>query len=425
MKMTPKEYINNTPSKRATWWTSFEFKTIVRFYGMGKNVKYIYNFDKKQIKNKQVMLLSDHASRNVFFDVIKGFPCKRVPNIIIGYHNVLKKGLLKPMLKMGLIPKYLYAPDSRAAKNILRALKSGASLCLFPEGIQSTCGTTHPMNPATMKLVKKAGLDVVLCHTHGMYLSQPRYISEIRKGKKVIEYSILFTADEVKQLSEEQLYQKFLEKFRYNDFEWNKQQQNRYVGKTPNADGLNQILYYCPHCHSEFNLEIDDENIVCTHCGNTVHVDECYNLTPTGDSSLPFERIDEWYALQRKLVREEVQNPDFCLSYEADLIELITDKLVKNPHVKTGEGTVTLDRKGITFVGERNGEHFERTWETGAIPSFPFSPNDSNDIFYGEEYFCFAPKTDKLKVVKYMLIMEEIHNLTDPVWKKYSEDVYD
>ncbi len=423
-KIAPQEYIKKHTAKRATRFTTVLFKVLMFFYCLGEKITYTYDFDKKAMRKKQVILLADHSSRNNAFYVLHGFPCGRIPNIVVGYHNILVKGLFKLILKMGVIPKYLYAPDTRASKNILRVLKSGASLCLFPEGIQSTCGSTHPMNPATIKLLKKANVDVVLCHSYGAYLHRTRYSKRFRHGKMHFHYSVLFTKEELASLTEEQLYQKYLQKFCYNDFEWNQTEQNVYKGKEPNITGLENIIYYCPRCHSQFTMHTHKNCIICENCGNTVKMDECYNIEPVGDSVLPFKRVDLWYNHQRKMVAEEVSRQNFELSYKANLIDLHAEKLAYHKYFVNGEGTVTITQKGITYSGTRNNENVEMFFDITAVPSFPFTPNDSNDMFYGENYFGFQPKTDRLKVVKYMLVVEELHNRADPIWNKYSKDVY-
>ena len=68
------------------------------------------------------------------------------------------------MTQMNAIPKLLYQPDTSCTRKMLKVIKSGGSLALFPEGIQSISGSTHPINPATCKFIKKAGLPVVFAY---------------------------------------------------------------------------------------------------------------------------------------------------------------------------------------------------------------------------------------------------------------------
>jgi 1-acyl-sn-glycerol-3-phosphate acyltransferase len=85
---------------------------------------------------------------------------------------------------------------------MVSVLKRGGALGLFPEGIQSTSGSTHPINPATTKFIKKSKANVVVCTTKGAYLATNRYCPERKKGYIGIEYSLLFTPSELSGFSE-------------------------------------------------------------------------------------------------------------------------------------------------------------------------------------------------------------------------------
>ena len=111
-------------------------------------VEFSRDYDPKTIQNQPTVLLSAHASRLEFIYAIYGFG-RRDVNIVCGYQNILKKGIYRIFIAMGVISKYLYQPDFMCVKNMLRVLKRGGAIGLFPEGIQSTSGSTHPINPAT------------------------------------------------------------------------------------------------------------------------------------------------------------------------------------------------------------------------------------------------------------------------------------
>ncbi len=120
-----------------------------RFY----KVKFTYDYDPESIKNQPTILLSTHASRLEFIYTVYGFKRHDI-NVVCGFQNILKKGLYHLFIQLGVISKYLYQPDFMCVKNMLRVLRSGGAIGLFPEGIQSTSGSTHPINPATTHFLK-------------------------------------------------------------------------------------------------------------------------------------------------------------------------------------------------------------------------------------------------------------------------------
>ena len=213
-------------------------------------VDFSYDYDPKSIKNQPTILLSSHASRLEFIYTLYGFGRKDV-NMVVGYQNVMQKGIYHILMRIGVISKYLYQPDIMCVKNMLSVLKRGGAIGLFPEGIQSTSGSTHPINPATTSFIKKSKANVVVCTTKGAYLATNRYSKDRKKGYVGVSYSLLFTPEKLAALSEEEIYKLILEKISYNDFEFNKTAREKYVGKKPNADGIEKILYKCPDCKAE------------------------------------------------------------------------------------------------------------------------------------------------------------------------------
>ena len=419
----PKIILDNYKPQRPKRLSATFFRILVFFATIKHKVTFNYHFDKKKMKNKQVILISDHSSRDTFYYTVKGYDCVNL-NYLMGYQNFFDKTLFKLFLRLGVIPKKLYAPDIKATKSILRLIKEGCSICFFPEGIQSVCGTTQPMNPASLKLLKAAKLDVILCCSKGSYLNRPRFSKTYRYGKIEIDYYVLFTKQEVVDLTLEQMYEKYMQYFAYNDFKWNKLARNEYVGKVPNASGLEKILFYCPKCHSQFNLYTENDKLICRNCHNSVIVNKYYDLIKENDETyLPYDRIDKWYLTQRKIVQEEIKDPNFTLTVKVILKE-IKEKLEKDKYYKTGEGTLTINKDGVTYIGTRFGEHYERTFSYDILISAPVEAGIGNEFYYEDEYFNFDLAENPNLSVKIMILIEEYHNLVDPVWKKYCEDVF-
>ncbi|MBO4384195.1 MAG: hypothetical protein J5854_02085 [Clostridia bacterium] len=421
MKKTPGEILASYAPGLPDPFYAKLFRVLLSCASIGKRADFVYHFDKKAMKGKQVLILADHASTDSYIWALKGYPFVE-PNVVMGYQNILRRGLFHVFLKVGVIPKKLFIPDVSTVRSILRLKKLGASFVLFPEGIQSMDGSVMPTNPATMQLVKKLGLDVVLVTSFGAYLNRPRFDSCYRHGPMEFHYELLFTADELNEMSADELYARYLAKFRYNDPEENARRGCVYRGKHENAYGLDKILFVCPDCGKEFTLKVEGDSVVCS-CGRRVRVDERYALIPEG-GDFPFSRIDEWFRFGRETVRREVMKEDFSLSYPAEYLTLDQVTLGDDRCVKLGEGTVTLCRRGFNYDGTKNGEHVSITIPIEDMPSAPFVSGTANEFFFGEEYFRFVPKNDPRLSVKVLLAVEELHRLVDPVWRKYGDDVY-
>ena len=388
-------------------------------------VKFSYDYDPNSIKKQPTILLSSHASRLEFIYTVYGFK-RRDINIVCGHQNILQKGVYHILLKLGVISKYLYQPDLACVKNMLRVLKRNGAIGLFPEGIQSTSGSTHPINPATAQFIKRSKANIVVCTTKGAYLATNRYSSDRKKGYIGVSYSLLFTPEVLEQLSERQIYELLLQKISYNDFAFNKVARNKYVGKKTNAYGIDKILYKCPDCKQEHSLHVENDAIVCKNCGLCVSINEYYDLVAVNGREIPSD-IDEWYKWQRRCVAEQVKDDNFKMILNASLCTLRTDKLKKPPRDRLllCSGTVSLTNRGLLFEGELDGQKADFDFSARAIFSLTFSTKGYLEFYYNNDYFMIIPDKNEQCLIKWTLAAEEIHNLYDEKWRAVCADVYD
>ena len=388
-------------------------------------VKFSYDYDPNSIKKQPTILLSSHASRLEFIYTVYGFK-RRDINIVCGHQNILQKGVYHILLRLGVISKYLYQPDLACVKNMLRVLKRNGAIGLFPEGIQSTSGSTHPINPATAQFIKRSKANIVVCTTKGAYLATNRYSSDRKKGYIGVCYSLLFTPEMLEQLSEQQIYELLLQKISYNDFAFNKVARNKYVGKKPNAYGIDKILYKCPDCKQEHSLHVENDAIVCKNCGLRVSINEYYDLVAVKGETIPSD-IDEWYKWQRRCVSEQVKDDNFKMILNASLCTLRTDKLKKPPRDRLllSVGIVSLTNRGLLFEGELDGQKADFEFGARAIFSLTFSTKGYLEFYYNNDYFMIIPDKNEQCLIKWTLAAEEIHNLYDEKWRAACADVYD
>ncbi len=388
-------------------------------------VEFSYDYDPRSIDGQPTVLLSSHASRLEFIYTIYGFGRKDV-NVVCGYQNILKKGLYWLFLKLGVISKYLYQPDFVSVKKMLGVLRRNGAVGLFPEGIQSTSGSTHPINPATAQFIKASRANIVVCTSRGAYLATNRYSSDRKSGYIGINYSLLFTPEQLRELTEEQIYEKLLEKISYNDFAFNKTARNKYVGKKSNAFGLDKILYMCPDCEREHTLRVENDTIVCDCCGFSARVNEYYDLIGVSGKDCPAD-IDQWYRWQRRCVASQIKDDAFEMTLSGSLCTIKTDKLRKPPKDREllGVGGIRLTNRELSFSGELNGQKINFTFNAKSLYSLTFSTKGFLEFYYNNDYFMIVPEEKSGCLIKWTLASEEIHNLYDERWRAACEDVYD
>ena len=397
----------------------FVFKQIAK----KRNATYVYDESYNELKDKQVVYLCQHKSRDDYFYVFSALNRTDI-HVLVGYQNVFKKFIYSILKRLGVIAKYLYQPDIQATKQIFEAVKLGGSIVIFPEGIQSTSGTTHPINPATIKLLKKLNLPVALVTLKGSYFTRTRYSTDIKKGKITVTLSKLFDSNDLKTQTEDQLNSILLSKFKYNEFDEFKNEKVEFIGKEPNITGLNNIIYKCPHCKAENCFTVKNDSMACNNCGFEVRMDNYYDIHAV-NKTLPFNNIDEWYKWQRAEINKQVKDDNFVLTTKVKLAVVNTKKLTKNRSLLyIGDGELTLTNKGLTYKGTKLGENVELFFEAKSVYSLTITLFYDLDLYYKNEYYNFKLLEDKMLMTKWMLATEEIHNLYDETWKIASDEVY-
>ena len=388
-------------------------------------VKFSYDYNPKSLNGQPTVLVASHSSRLEFIYMMYGFKRKDI-NMVCGYQNIVQKGLYYPLLVLGIISKYLYQPDIVCLKQMFKVLKRNGAIGLFPEGIQSTSGSTHPINPATAQFIKHSKANIVVATSQGAYLATNRYSSDRKKGPIHVSYSLLFTPEMLDALSEEEIYRLILQKISYNDFAFNKEARYKYIGKKPNAFGIDKILYKCPDCKEEHTLRVEQDTVICKKCGFSVRINEYYDLVDGKRDTCPAD-IDAWYKWQRRCVVEQVQEDDFQLTLQGSLGTLRLDKLRKPPKDKKilSVGQARLTNKGLSFKGVLDGQSVDFEFDAKCIYSLTFSTKGFLEFYHKNDYYVMIPEDKEQCLIKWTLASEEIHNLYDEKWKLACADVYD
>ena len=163
------------------------------------------------------------------------------------------------------IPKTKNIPDSITMRMLLRAVKRGEIIGIFPEGQRNWDGETFPLEDTIPRLIRKLKIPAICIKQRGSYLSWPRWSNQFRRGKILFEFSYLFEnpntipddVAEIKRMIESKLaYCELDDPFVTSQ-----------VFDIPRvAEHLELRLWLCPHCRRFFVLESKGRFLYCTHC---------------------------------------------------------------------------------------------------------------------------------------------------------------
>lgn len=313
------------------------------------------------------------------------------------FYNSILGFLLR---KVGAFPKSMFAMDMENAKNCLTVLKKGEILAMMPEARLSTTGRFEDIQGSTCSFIKKSGVNVYTIKICGDYLADPKWGKGFRRGSLVeVEMDILYTAEQVKDMSQEQLKQGLEERLSYNEFQWLRQRPKvRY--KSPRlAEGLENILTTCPSCGQKHTLTTKGEKIFCETCGYLTSLDHRYGFT--GD--FRFEDLTQWYDWQKALLEKEItENAGYALESKVELRLPGTGKGLTR---HGGYGVCTLSRDGLTYRGTKDEENVQLHFSLQRIYRLLFGAGENFEIYDGTQILYFVPEEKRSAVDWYMASM--------------------
>lgn len=362
------------------------YNPAVRYLSSSYGKKYNLHVSKENMEQIKppFVLLSNHCSRlDWIFVGIGARPHYLNAVVTRYYYSDPKLGFF--LRKVGAIPKDQFAPDVAAIKSMLATAKLGGNIMIFPEGRTTPSGSSETFERSTVKLLRHLGLPVVAMHLYGAYLSYPKWASDMRPGKVELTVKPIMTPEEIKSLSDDEIYDRMVSELRTDEFAWQAKARVAYKSKKM-AEGLENVLYRCAKCSREYTQQTKGDTLSCTECGNTVRLNEYYDLIPTEGSTCP-ATIAEWYDIQLDELRKQIAaDPDIAMHGHATLQET-SDKAWLKP---VGKGEITADRSGFTYKGDRNGEAFELKVPLNALPAIAFTPGKGFEMYYRGDFYSFA-----------------------------------
>ena len=258
-------------------------------------------------------------------------------------------GLMKWLLRrIGCIPTQKFVTDLTLVQDMQYCFKNlGTSVLLYPEASYSFDGTCMPLPRKMGVLLKKYDVPVVMIETFGAFSRNPLYNElQVRKGVPVsAKVKCLYTREEIREKSVKELSDGLDEAFGFDHFQWQKEQ-NLEIHEPFRADGLSRILYRCPNCHREGAMAGKGTQLRCGHCGKE------WTLNPLGQleavsGETEFSHIPDWFAWQRKTVREQILDGSYRLDVPVKIAMMVNYDAI----YMVGEGRLTHDRNGFVLTG--------------------------------------------------------------------------
>ena len=393
---------------------------LIRIWMLALNKKLGIHFTYKARPSKDknpYVLVGNHASRVDYLYSAPAVLPHRL-NYVVGYNEFFRSHLYPIFSLMQVIPKRNFAPDVHAVSEIMRVIKNGGRVCLFPEGMSSISGSGQPCAVGTGRLLKKLGVTVYYIKIAGGYMTNTKHCLDTRPGRVEVVVDTLFTPEQLQALSADEIQETLNRELAHDDYLWNRQARVKFDGRGEMAKSLHDLLYLCPKCGGLHTMRGEGDVIRCAACSNGARINEYYDLVPLDENCVIPETISHWYALQREKAKAEVGAEDFAHSGRVKLGVLPKHKRLNKSETSiiAGEGTLTLSRAGLTYAGTKDGEPFTFTLPTDAVPTFGMCTDISRFYtFHQGDFYEFYPENND--TMRWFHLTEELHRACGGKWR--------
>ena len=360
------------------------------------------------LKPPYILLCNHNAFLDFKVATMATFPHRA--NYIVAIDGFIgREGLLR---RVGCICKRKFTSDVLLLRQVRRVLQNGDICMIYPEARYSLCGTTAVLPASLGTMCKFMRVPVVTLICHGHHINSPFWNLHQRGVKPTeAELTLLFTPEELKTASVEEINARLVAAFQYDDYAWQRERGIRvtYPGR---AEGLEKVLYQCPHCGKEYRMASQGTRLFCNACGKGWQYSELGELKAE-EGETEFSHIPDWYEWERANVRREVE----AGTYNSGELPVTVRSLPNAKRfIMLGEGTMTHDMNGFTVRGvDADGDRFEMVKPVPSLYSCHIEYEylgkfgDCVDLNTLEDTWYIYPHDCDFAVTKMALATEELY----------------
>ena len=315
------------------------------------------------------LVLCTHSS---FIDFAWNFKvlAPRASNFIASMEEFIGREWL--FRQLGIFPKRKYTKDMSPVLHTLNLLKKEKnSVSIYPEARYSIAGVNERIDRSIGKLVKLAGVPVVLLFTYGDFIHKPQWSPKHNKVPFEIIKKVIITKEEALSLTAEEIQERIDKEFVYDEYKWILDNKIKVKSKY-RGHHLHKILYKCPHCGKEFTMNSHETKLWCEHCKVEYFVNEyCQLECLNGEAK--FTHIPDWYRWERTEVKKEVESGTYRF-----------EDTVLLHHLEGVKGYKYIGK--VNFIHDMNGLHLNGILDDGSTFDFHNAPLNTPSIHIDYDY---------------------------------------
>lgn len=366
---------------------TFVFNTIKKLSYFVIKVK-INNQEKLNDIEGPIIYLANHHCRWDLAAILKLIPIEKTLIVMNEYYYRLPF-LGKLARKIGIIGKKMFYPDTSCVLKIMIAIKSGYSVVIFPEGRLSTDGSGSYVDDKIAQLCQKLECNVAVLQLQGNYFISPKWRNKTFRGKCNIDVKHVFKSDDLKTIDSHELGNIIREDLSYNEFS----RSDRVYKQRNKAQGLDGILYMCPHCKTYYSNTTKGNTMICNNCGKEYTINPNYFFD---DEEIP--NLYEYYNKIKQIELEQLDNVNIDVPVD---VKIFKDG---EKQIREEKGVFHIDNNKVSFKSNISELYFEYTIEQ--LEGIAYSVNEEFELYYKRELYYFYPINDRQICTRIALVFE-------------------
>lgn len=328
---------------------------------LGWILRLIYNFTYdpfKLEKGQNYFILSNHQT---LLDPALLCLSFKAPIYFMATDTIFKKTFVSGLLRYCFAPiaKKKGVSDVASILNCRRIANEGGNIALFPEGNRAWADFQFYISPAIVKMIRVLALPVLIYNFEGGFGTDPRWSNGLRRGRFHGGVKDVITVEEVKAMSDGELFERVVSGLRVIDSESGERYRSH-----KRAERLERELFVCPICGGISSLKSDGNYISCEKCGLKIEYTEDLKLK-SDNPDFKFIKLLDWYSYQLEFIKTlDVSGAGVIYQdKDVDIVDSTGDKKVilsrgemylYNEKIVVGDVTIDLNEVTIaTVVGAR------------------------------------------------------------------------
>lgn len=324
------------------------------------------------------------------------------------YNSLPITGFLE---KMGVIPKQQFQTTVADMKNMKAVVDAGQPLVIYPAGLMCEDGVSTPIPSATYKFLKWLNVDIYVAKISGTYFAMPKWGKGIRRGRTYLDVYKLISVEELQTMSIDTIREKATAALQFDAYR--EQETLRAIYKNgSNMEGLEQVLYRCPHCGLEHTMKIRETSVIfCESCGYEERCDEFGFLHNEKGVGPKIRYVSDWSRSIYDDLFKQVEDGHVTGLSATTKIHMIDYQ--KHKFVPVGQGKLTLSAKCFHISGRINGEDVAMQISSEGLPTLPFSPGKYLEVQDGKTIYRCVLDDGRL-VMKFIHLLKIFYALNHP-----------